>query len=202
MVGVNLHRSGKKDAGRGQPGYGCGNPLSQPLALLQPAVGFGPALQACQSQQLRSRFRFLPADLHEIVPLTAQRAIGQDNDVSLDPLLAGFQQTASHAEGFIVGVRRKHQPGAGRQLGRRKGQEYVFRVQRHETRVWFSGVWYFGAGFQEPSFQGPGFQEPVFRTVSITEYKGSVARVLAFPARFVVKCVSKIPPDRPALAGM
>ena len=51
--------------------------------------------------------------------------------MGLDPLLAGFQQATAHAKGFIIGVRSKHQPGAGRQCGRRKGQENVFRVQRH-----------------------------------------------------------------------
>ena len=103
-----------KDAGRGQPTDGRRDPVSQPLALLQLAVGFSPARQACQTQQLRGCFRLLLTDLHEVILLPALSAIGQYNYVGLDPLLAGFQKAATHTEGFIIGVWSKNQPGSGR----------------------------------------------------------------------------------------
>ena len=49
---------------------------------------------------------------HKVIPL--QSAIGHNNHVGLDPLLAGFQKAATHPEGFIIGVWSKHQPGSGR----------------------------------------------------------------------------------------
>lgn len=57
---------------------------------------------------------FLLATRNQCVATATERAIGQYDQIDSNSCIGSLDDGAAHAEGFIIGMRRKHQPGTAR----------------------------------------------------------------------------------------
>ena len=139
MVRVELQYAGEKYRGCLQIDQRASDLLYHRIVHLQTPVRMIPGLHAADAEYIAGLLHFRFALRHQgllVIRIggTAQRAICQYYDMSRHTLQRSKAQRPTHAKGFIVGMRRKNNPGRRRQIGYVKGDQYVFRIHGADCR--------------------------------------------------------------------